>query len=137
MDTDNPENLIAIRRKGTSLSIQTENRYFAITGMDRYGNESSARQSHNIPEVKTIDIPLLKCNGTWLTLPPKDKGLDAKLMVVETLQGSVIATRIYQEKSVNVSNIPNGFYVLKSLGRKGVTHRLGFFTVKRNLATEF
>lgn len=137
VDTDNPENLIAIRRKESSLSIQTGNRYFAITGMDRYGNESSARQSHNIPEVKTIDVPLLKCNGTWLTLPPKDKGLDAKLLVVETLQGSVIATRTYQEKSVNVSNIPNGFYVLKSLGRKGVTHRLGFFTVKRNLPTDF
>jgi uncharacterized lipoprotein YddW (UPF0748 family) len=131
VDTDNPENLIAVRRKGNTLAIQTEGRYFAITGMDRYGNESKARQSHNLPEAKTIDIPLLKCDGTWLIPPPKGKILDANLLVIETLQGSIIATRTYEEKAVNISRIPNGYYVLKSLGRKGVTHRLGFFKIKR------
>jgi hypothetical protein len=52
-------------------------------------------------------------------------------LVIETLQGSIIATRTYGEKAVNISRIPNGYYVLKSLGRKGVTHRLGFFKIKR------
>jgi uncharacterized lipoprotein YddW (UPF0748 family) len=131
VDTDNPENLIAIRRQDNSITLPTEGRYFAVTGMDRYGNESRAQQSHNIPKAKPIDVPLLKCDGKWLTLPPKDHALDAKLVTVETLQGSIIGIYNYQGKAINISHLPEGFYVLKSLGKKSITHRLGFFKIER------
>ncbi|MGI6242929.1 MAG: glycoside hydrolase family 10 protein [Prevotella sp.] len=131
VDTDNPENLIAIRRQGNSITLPTEGRFFAITGMDRYGNESRAKQSHDLPKPKPIDVPLLECDGEWLKLPPKDHSLDAKLVVVGTLQGSIIGIYNYQGTAINISRLPEGFYVLKSLGKKSITHRLGFFKIKR------
>lgn len=137
VDTNNPENLVAIRRKEKQLPMPTANRYFAITGMDRYGNESKPLQSHRLPQSKATDISLLECDGVWLKLPTKNPGLDAKLLVIETLQGSTIATRTFREDAINVSGLPNGFYVLKSLGLKGVTHRIGFFIVKRDISPAF
>lgn len=131
VDTDNPENLIAIRRRESSITLPTEGRYFAVTAMDQYGNESRAQQSHNIPKPKSIDVPLLKCDGKLLTLPPKDHSLDANFVIVGTLQGSIIGVFNYQDKAINVSSLPEGFYVLKSLRKKSITHRLGFFKIER------
>ena len=112
--------------------------YFAITALDRYGNESEALQSHQPPTInhqsinpQSSTLPLLACDGKTLTLPEKPEILDANTLAIETLQGSLIATRPWRGQSVDVSRLPEGFYQLRSLGRKGVTHRLGFFKVKR------
>ncbi|MBM6993278.1 MAG: family 10 glycosylhydrolase [Prevotella sp.] len=133
VDVSRAENLIAVRRTANSIALPTDGRYFAVTGMDRFGNESKALQSHQMETAPRIDIPLLACDGRRLTLPPKDHTLDAQLLTIETLQGSIVDTRTYQGKTIDVSRLPNGYYVLRSLGRKGVTHRLGFFQVKRGL----
>lgn len=131
VDTDNPENLVATRRRHPSLAVRTEGRFFAVTGMDLYGNESPAIQSQAPPRPTTIAAPLLPCDGRHLTLPAKSGVLDARLLAVETLQGTVVATRNYHGATVDISAIAPGFYVLKSLGAKGVAHRLGFFEIKR------
>ena len=89
-------------------------------------------QSHSMRESKSIDVPLLHCDGKQLSLPAKNSVLDARLIVIETLQGTIIDTRSYQGKSINVYRLPEGFYVLKSLNHKGVSHRLGFFIVRRD-----
>jgi len=52
--------------------------------------------------------------------------------MVETLQGSTIATLPYRGTSVDVRRIPEGMYIIRSLGKKGSPHRLGFIQVKRN-----
>lgn len=127
VDTDRPENLIAMRRTAPSLAVETDGRYFAVTAMDEYGNESKPVQSHNIPQTKTADMPLLKCDSRRLTLPARSNVLDARLLVIETLQGTMVDTRTYQGTSVDISRLPDGHYILKSLGKKGVTHRLGYF----------
>lgn len=131
VDTGDPENLVATRRSSTSLNIDTEGRYFAITGMDRYGVESPATQSHTPSQPATVDVPLLRCDGQWLSLPPRDAASDDDLLIVQTLQGTTIATRTYQNQRLDVSRLPNGFYVLKSMGKRGKAHRLGFFKVER------
>ena len=50
---------------------------------------------------------------------------------IETMQGQLIATRPYIGQYLDVSQMPEGFYQLRSLNRKGITHRLGFFMIKR------
>ena len=132
VDTDDPNNLVAIRYQNNILSMATEGLYFAVTSMNRYGNESNAAQSHRMREPESIDVPLLHCDGKQLSLPAKNSALDASLIVIETLQGTIIDTRSYQGKTINVNRLPEGFYVLKSLNHKGVSHRLGFFMVKRD-----
>ena len=51
--------------------------------------------------------------------------------MIETLQGNIIATRTYRANTTDISDIPEGMYILKSLGRKGVAHRMGHFIIRR------
>jgi hypothetical protein len=37
----------------------------------------------------------------------------------------------HYSRQVDIGMLPEGIYVLKSLNRKGVTHRLGYFIIKR------
>ena len=53
------------------------------------------------------------------------------MVAIETMQGRLIATRPYIGQYLDVSQMPEGFYQLRSLNRKGITHRLGFFMIKR------
>ena len=46
----------------------------------------------------------------------------------------LIATRRYHGTHADVRQLPEGTYIMKSLNRKGVTHRLGFFMIKRKNA---
>ena len=56
--------------------------------------------------------------------------LDADFIVIETLQGRQVAIRPYAGH-LDMEGIPDGMYQLRSLGKKGRTHRLGFFMLKR------
>lgn len=131
VDVTKAENLIATRRMEQALTLPTDGRYFAVTGMDRYGNESKDTQSHQETQPKRHDVALLPCDGQRLQLPNNVHELDAAHVAIETLQGTLVATKGFQGKSLNVANLPDGYYVLKSLGHKGVTHRLGFFKIDR------
>ena len=134
VDINDSRNLIASRLTNTQIhfSKSIEGKYFAVTAMDRYGNESEPLQSHQPEKVQTTNAQLLTCDGYQLELPFKESVLDADMVVIETLQGKMIALKPYQGKSANVSDVKEGFYELKSLNKKGKTHRLGFFMIKRH-----
>lgn len=145
VDINDAENLVLMRTNCTSIPMEA-GRYYAVTAMDRYGNESAATQSHQ-RQAATVTQALLACDGERLWLPRKETadadghhgdGLlhlaDVDLLAVETLQGSIIATlphRCAAGATVDIRTVPAGFYVLRSLGRKGITHRLGYFKVER------
>ena len=154
VDISDPRNLVATRltepyitfssaKNSLSLPHHSPFRpiYYAITALDRYGNESEPLQSHSFKsqqptvnyQLSTINstLPLLPCDGRLLTLPEKPVTLDANTLAIETLQGTLVATRPWRGTKTDVSTLPEGFYQLRSLGRKGVTHRLGFFKVER------
>lgn len=132
VDINDPENLIVARRPATSLNIPADDgRYYAITAMDRYGNESRAVQSHGGGQPMLQAPTLLPCDGYQLRVPKRPSTLDARLLVVETLQGSIVATLPYQAQ-ISVATLQPGYYVLRSLGRKGVTHRIGYFKIDRD-----
>lgn len=133
VNTDDAANLIATALRDSSVNIPKAGRYYAVTAMDRYGNESDALQDETPLQAgsshsKTL---LLACDGKRLELPSKGSVLDAAFVIVETLQGSPIATLPYRGRYADVSRLPEGFYVLRSLGRKDRTHRLGMFMIKR------
>jgi uncharacterized lipoprotein YddW (UPF0748 family) len=131
VNTDDPANLVAVRLAATSLALPTDGRYFAVTAMDRFGNESTPLQSHSRPQTDAPAAELLGCDGTTLRLPTQARDLDTDLLTIETLQGSTIATRINRGPTLNIASLPEGTYVLRSLGKKNVSHRLGFFKVDR------
>jgi hypothetical protein len=80
-------------------------------------------------EAQTSD-QLMANNGYLLTIP-EDKILpEAEHLAVFSMQGNIIITKPFA-RSVNISDIPNGVYELRTLNRKGDTHHIGFFLIKR------
>ena len=155
VDTERAENLIATRLQRWQLVIPTDSaRYYAVTATDRYGNESAPLQqegvtptpsnqpygatasftalaSHHFPAL--VSRPMLPCDNHTVTLPSKDSVLDAQFVTIENMYGRIVATRPYSGVSIDIKALPDGVYIVRSLGRKGVTHRLGWFLKKPTL----
>jgi len=133
VDISDARNLVVTRTTKNQIVLpkNAEQRYFAITALDRYGNESSALQSHSEGNAKSSSqVDLLQCDGNRLILPQKPSTLDAKIIAIETIQGSIIASRQYAT-TINVANIPEGFYAIRTINKKGISHRIGFFKLER------
>ena len=46
-------------------------------------------------------------------------------------KGTVITTRPYRGKRADIRAIPDGIYTLRSVNKKGVTHRVGMVYIRR------
>ena len=126
VDITDADNLIAVRLQSTSIELPAVKgqRYYAVTAVDRYGNESEPIQMPQ-PQAETAAGDLLPCDGQTLRLPQKSPTMDADLIAIETLQGAIIATRSYRGVSIDIRDLPAGIYVIRSLNAQGVSHRLG------------
>ncbi len=130
VDINDGRNLIRQRYTGNTITVGVgEEMFYAVTAMDRYGNESEPTQSFQ--KARGNGRRMLKNDGNTLQMPDDGNVLDAKYITIETLQGSIIATMPYNRKSIDIRNVPNGVYIIRSLNKKGITHRIGQFTVKR------
>ncbi len=134
VDVTKAENLLATRYLQSQLSIKrTEDQlplHYAVTALDRYGNESAPVYETVVAKPLPSSSILIANDGKTLKLPDNRGVLDAQYVVVQTLQGTLVTTLPYT-RQINISLIPEGIYELKSLNRKGITHRLGFF-IKKN-----
>ena len=142
VDVSDAANLVRTRLQHPCAVVSTRHPkpsqvYYAVTAVDRYGNESQPLQSlapaeggFNIQALLRHPA-LLPCNGSQLQLPEKPATLDADMLLVQTLQGRAVMTIPYKGTIANVSRLPEGVYQLRSLNRRGITHRLGFFAIRR------
>ncbi|MCR4603603.1 MAG: family 10 glycosylhydrolase [Prevotella sp.] len=129
VDISQARNLMATRITATSLLVPHESVNYAVTAIDRYGQESTAIQLllNAGPE---YSAPLIaKSDGRPVTLPIKGAVLDADFVIVEDLKGQPMGIFDYGER-LDISTLPDGIYQLRSLGRKGRVHRIGFFAKK-------
>lgn len=133
VDVSDAGNLVAIRLPYSSLRFDSpvEGFHYAVTAMDRYGNESEPLQQDSAP-FSSADFDLLPCDGYRLGLPARGNGLEADMLLVETLQGTPVLTQSFCGDALDVSALPEGMYLLRSVDRRGVTHRLGCFAIVRN-----
>jgi hypothetical protein len=100
--------------------------YYAVTAVDRYGSESTtAAQGRHLRQHHSA---MLSNDGPHLQLPATDT--DHQFLAVCSLQGNIVST-CRRQPVVDISRLPDGIYQLKSLGKKGASHRLGFFTIRR------
>ena len=126
VDITDARNLIATRLQNNRLSVAKAGlkggRYFAVTAMNRFGTESAPAFygcSPGADEQSSQSLnAFLPTDGNTLQLPPIKNILDIKYLVVEDLTGRIVST------------LPEGIYVLRSVNRKGVSHRLGYFVRK-------
>ena len=140
VDISNPANLIATRHLLTRLSINRDGNkprlHYAVTALDRYGNESApiyeegAANGHVASTASQQPAGVLLPNdGKTLTVPRLP--LDAQLLTISDMQGRVVYTCL-NKPQINISHLPDGMYILKSLGKKNVTHRLGYFVIRKH-----
>ena len=137
VDINDARNLVLTRINRTSTRIQIEpRRYYAVTAIDRYGNESLPLQSHQpTADEQTISLPagsrMMQCDGKTLVIPDSNEPIDFNYYVVETMQGNIVKTIPHATNRINVALLPEGMYQIRTIGKKGRNHRLGFFIVKR------
>ena len=133
VDISRAENLIATRRTATTLSIRRKADkpmlHYAVTALDRYGNESQPIRSVDNSPAPVIVTALLPNDGKMLTVPLRNT-FDADLLVVCDLKGRKVRNYINRPQ-INISQLPEGMYLLKSLDKKRRMHRLGIFSIKR------
>lgn len=134
VDITKASNLIATRLAAPSLVIDGNRPlHYAVTGQDRFGQESDASQviykSLIYNNINNLNKSLVIDDKTT-DIPFKPSTLDADYIMIQTLQGTTIKIFPYHGYSVNISNLPNGIYQWRSLGKKGRNHRIGFFSVK-------
>ena len=129
VDITDGRNLIARRLRHPQLVLANDDgeHFFAITAIDRYGNESAPLQSK---EPYKSNIEWLKNDGSQLSLPPIDPTLDAYYVCVESMQGNVLMTRI-KTPTLNIRSLPNGVYSLKVMNRQKKSFHIGQFIIKR------
>lgn len=78
------------------------------------------------------DIPeFLENDGKTMVLPEKGKVLDADMIAFVSMAGNVITTRPFRGKRADIRAIPDGIYTIRSVNKKGVTHRLGMVYIRR------
>ena len=101
--------------------------HYAVTTLDRYGNESEP--TYEDGEQSAHHSSLLPNDGRLLFLDFVAVEPSEYLMMC-TLQGAIVHTCSFGEQ-VDISALDEGIYQLKTLSRKGVAHRVGFFIIKR------
>ena len=72
---------------------------------------------------------LIQNNGETLNVPDSHQ-LDARLLTISDMQGRVVHTLVNQP-IIHISSLPEGMYQLRAMYKKGKTHRLGCFIIKR------
>ena len=130
MDITKAENLMAMRLTKTSIQVPNNGMNYAVTAMNRYGQESTPAQLLINAGGKYARMKITKTDGRPVALPRKGAVLDAEYIIIETFGGQQIAIQPYVEL-IDVSTRPDGLYQLRSLGKKGRNHRIGFFCIKR------
>lgn len=132
VDIDDARNIVAVRLRDIHLTLRDDDKlFYAVTAMDRYGNESyAAQQSEPAYNVRTNGNNFIPNDGKKMTLPEKD-GFDAEYILIKDLIGSIVTTRPYRNGSADIKAVKEGLYVVYSLNGKGITHRLGFLRIYR------
>lgn len=134
VDTADARNLIAVKltkEKADKALLLLRNRYYVVTRMDRYGIETITRRNDDVTSSSLRPAPFLENDGRKLLLPSKGNVLDADFVAVETLQGQLVSILPYQGRYADIRKINDGIYILRSINRKGKTHRLGTFMIRR------
>ncbi len=129
VDIADPRHLVGVRLADTLFThhwvrSKEEKVYYAVTAMDRYGNESEAVEM-NAPVTTKVeeDVPTLRLipeNGV-VRLPDELKG---KWIVVTAASGRLV-NRLPFNRQLRVENLPEGCYRMEVVGYDGRSYHAG------------
>ena len=94
-------------------------------------DEEPAKVTQEAPTTLPPDTyPLLRSNGRSVQLPPLPEHFKATQIAVENMASTVVATYPLTGNSLDVSLLPRGFYTLRVVNARNVSHRLAFLLRK-------
>ena len=130
VDTDDARNLIRCRTKELNAAVKRNSNpvYFAVTTNDRYGNESAAMQQICDYAVTDEMKGMIICNDKKIVFD--DLLCDIEYIIVETLTGNIVLIPNYNKEGIDMSNVAPGMYILRTLNKRGISHRIGFMLKK-------
>lgn len=137
VDISKAENLIATRLQATSVSVprsDAQQRYYVVTSIDRYGNESKPISS-NSRAMSASNLQMFSNDGIIMKLPAKGNFIEADYLLLKDMVGKIVTTMRWDETDPfagDIFTLKDGMYQVYTLNRKGITHRLGFLKIKRN-----
>ena len=126
VDTTRPENLVSIKQKGTTYTYDAvfaaqKGMFFAVTSIDRFGNESAATQLNKNERLLYSPNKLYhECDTVWLPSTETD------FIIITDACGRIVRTD-RKAQFLPTHNLPNGIYNVRTLQRKGVSRRIGTF----------
>ncbi len=140
VDTHKGSNLLATELVSNSItfSLPRTFNYFAVTTVDRYGNESEAVQSTTevaAPNIGNVNLRFTYDNSkVWLR---NSKVYNGQLIIVRSIVGNDVASSLVNYDSargfyIDVANLTPGHYKLyavKNVGKKTIEHPLGWLSV--------
>ena len=134
VDITDAANLIATRLTKTELNLRRqpdkEPLNYAVTAIDRYGNESQPACSWTGgPLSAPVRTMMLPNDGYTLKVPHRTL-FDAQLLIVTDMKGRTVLT-CTNRREIFIGSLADGVYQLRSVSRKGYQHRLGNFIIKR------
>ncbi|MCM1108911.1 MAG: family 10 glycosylhydrolase [Clostridium sp.] len=126
VDTSRPENLIASRLRANRYAYNARYAmlygiHFAVTAMDRFGNESPAA-NQPVPTCTPTNTCRLNHDARTLNLPDGE----AEFVMITDGQGRILHTQPYTA-SIDISGMQAGYYEVRTLEAKGISRRIGSF----------
>lgn len=95
--------------------------------------EQNGGVSALVSQKPTGPIPYLTTNQGHLTMPERHDGQDADMLLITSLAGNGITTKKWSGKTLDVSNLKPGTYIIYSLNRRGSTHRMAYLRVEEDI----
>lgn len=137
VDTGSGANLLLGNYAGTSIELPKlyKIRYFAVTSVDRYGNESDAVQTIKTSESvnnenHTTGFQMLNSDEKYLYLDSCDVS-SSQVIEICSMVGNAVTSRFvryYNSHLVaDISTLPMSNYKVYVINRKGNRHLLGYF----------
>lgn len=137
VDVSDARNLVFGRYADCSFMVKTQSGrplYYAITAMDRYGNESEPLQERRLTTDSRKE-EFLAVDNDKVMLPEEAASMDTDFFLISSLAGNTIARKYVSSASptkIDVFSLPNGVYELSAHSKRNKSvHRIGFFILKR------
>lgn len=134
VDITDGRNLIAARVSGNAVRVgNSDQLYYAVTAMNRYGVESGALQMEPRGDLSFANpSAALSCDGRKLILPHSQEVWERNVVLLVTdVQGNPVLASAWKGQTLDVSKIVPGVYHLYVLTSRGVRHRCGYFVIRR------
>ncbi len=123
VNTDNPKNLVETHLTSTEYEYAPtlpwqQQRYFAVTAADRFGNESAPLELNTPADT---DMPLLN-KGNQLHLPSSFE--DAQTISIRNAVGDEVMQWNYAPQ-ISIAPLPPGFYTVYMIDKKDTSTFVG------------